>query len=139
MLGRGPTGNNATCWALGGLSVTSPATHKQIGPFRCWLPGGWVCVRSRILWISSKDYPVRLGVLLPLQPIQFFIARGFEALVSHSGTLGYAVRLIPQLFFPAYLHVNVGYSSPTATVLPTRFAPASSIRPSYWSGSMFLL
>ena len=58
----GPRGNNATCWALIGLSVTSPTTHKQIGPFWCWVPGGWVCVCSRTLWVSPTNSSMRLGV-----------------------------------------------------------------------------
>ena len=60
--GRGPRGNNAACLALGLLSVTSPATHKQIGPFWCWFLGGRVFVCSRTLWVSPMNSPVRLGV-----------------------------------------------------------------------------
>ena len=59
---EGPRGNNATCLALCQLSVTSPTTHKQIGPFWCWFPGGWVCVCSRTLWVSPTNSPMRLGV-----------------------------------------------------------------------------
>ena len=60
--GRGPRGNSATCSILCCFSVTSPATHNQIGRFWCWFPGGWVCVHSRTLWISPTNSPVRLGV-----------------------------------------------------------------------------
>ena len=59
---KGPRGNNATCSTLSQLSVTSPATHKQIGPFWCWFPDGWVCVHSRTLQVSPKNSPMRLGV-----------------------------------------------------------------------------
>ena len=62
MWGRGPRGNNAACSALCRLSVTAAATYKQIGPFWCWFPGGWVCVHSRTLWVSPVNSPVRLGV-----------------------------------------------------------------------------
>ena len=41
MSGRGQRVNNATCLDLSWLSVTSPTTHKQIGPFWCWFLGGW--------------------------------------------------------------------------------------------------
>ena len=34
-VGRGQRGNNAACSALTPLLVTSPTTHKQIGPFCC--------------------------------------------------------------------------------------------------------
>ena len=54
MSGRYLRGDNATCSALCQLSVTSPITHKQIGPSWCWFPGGWVCVQSRILGLSNK-------------------------------------------------------------------------------------
>ena len=60
--GRGQRGNNPTRWALTPLSVISPATHKQIGLFWCWFPGGWICVCSRTLWVSPTNSPVRLGV-----------------------------------------------------------------------------
>ena len=59
---RGPKGNSAACSALSCLSVTSSISHKQIGPFWCWFLGGWVCVRSRSLWVSPRNSPVRLGV-----------------------------------------------------------------------------
>ena len=62
MWGRGQREDSATCSALCRLSITSLTTHKQIGPFWCWFPGGWVCVHSRTLWISPMSSPVRLGV-----------------------------------------------------------------------------
>ena len=62
MWGRGPRGSNATCSALRWLSVTSPTTLKQIGPFWCWFLGGWVCAHSRTLWVSQMNSPGRLGV-----------------------------------------------------------------------------
>ena len=60
------------CSAVSGLSVTSSATHKQIGPFWCWSPGGWVCVHSRTLWVSLMNSPMRLGVSPAAQPTQIF-------------------------------------------------------------------
>ena len=62
MWGRGERGNNATCSAPALLSVSSPATHKQIRPFWCWFLGGWACVHSKTLWVSPTNSPVRLGV-----------------------------------------------------------------------------
>ena len=65
------------------LSLTSPATHKQIVPFEvlpwCWFPvGGLVYIlgpcgpfQQTLLW----DWQF----LPPLQPPQVFTARGFEA------------------------------------------------------------
>ena len=57
MWGRGPRGNNATCSALGRLSITS-STNKQIRPFWCWFPGGWAYGCSRTLWVSLTNSPV---------------------------------------------------------------------------------
>ena len=58
----GRRGNSAACSALGRLSDTSPTIHKQIGPFWCRFSGGWVCVRSRTLWVSPTKSPVMQGV-----------------------------------------------------------------------------
>ena len=59
---RGLKGNSAICFTLCWFSVTYPATHNQLGPFWCWLQGGWVCVHCRTLWVSPMNSPVRLGV-----------------------------------------------------------------------------
>ena len=80
------------------FSVTSSATPNQIGTFWCWFLSGWVCVRSRTLWVSPMNPTVRLGVS-PAAP-QVFSVRGFEALFPHPGTLGCVVCLIPQLLLP---------------------------------------
>ena len=50
-------------------------------------------------------------------PMRCFLPMGvfnqrFEALFPHSGTLGCAVCLVPQLFLLTYLHVNVGPPAP---------------------------
>ena len=74
MWGRGLRGNNDTCLALSWLSVTSSATHKQIGSFWCWFLGWWVCVHSRTLWVSPTNSPVRLRVSPATStPMGFFI------------------------------------------------------------------
>ena len=49
-------------------------------------------------------------LLPPLQHPQDFTARGFEALVSHIGTLGCVVCLTVHLFLLVYMHTNVGPS-----------------------------
>ena len=61
-VGEGLRGNNATCSTLSQLSVPSPTTHKQIGPFWCSFLGGWACVCSRTLGVSPSNSHVRLGV-----------------------------------------------------------------------------
>ena len=62
MWGRGLRGSNGACSTPFRFSVTPSITHNQIGPFWCFFPSGWVCVRFRTLWVSSVNSPVRLGV-----------------------------------------------------------------------------
>ena len=53
-----------------------------------------------------------------LNPHRCFIQR-FEALFPHTGALGCTVCLTPQLFFPIYVHSNVGPPAPPAAALTT--------------------
>ena len=55
---------------------------------------------------------------MPPQPPQVFQSE-FEALFPHTETLGCAVCLVPQLFLPVYLHVNVRLPSLQSAALPT--------------------
>ena len=93
---EGPRGNTATCSALVLLSVTPSATHNQIGPLWCCFPSGWACARSRPLWVSPLNSPVRLGVspTTASTPTCVFSQR-FEALFPCPGALGYEVCLAP--------------------------------------------
>ena len=101
------------------------------------IPGGWVCVHSRTLWVSPTNSPVRLGVSPTATTSTGFIGRGFEALVSHAGTLGCMVCLTPQLFLPTYLHTNVrlpslpaaASSSQSITLLRVLFTLAAHLTP----------
>ena len=120
------------CLVLGWLSVTKPATHKQIGPFWCRFLCGWVCVHPMTLWVSPTNPSVRLGVS---QAPQVFTVRGFEALFPHAGTLCCTVCLVPQLFLLVYLHANVRPPGPPANTLPCILStPPAHLHPSYWSG-----
>ena len=95
--GRGPRGNNDAYSALDGLSVTYPATKKQIGPFWCWFPGGWVYVPSRTLWVSPVNCPVRLGVSPTAStPTDFYSQRfwGFISLCWNPGLCGLSHSLV---------------------------------------------
>ena len=88
----GPIGNSVACSTLCWISVISPATHKQIGPFSCWFPGGWVCVHSRPLWVSLTTSPGRLGVspAAASAPTGIF-SQWFEASFPCAGSLGCVV------------------------------------------------
>ena len=79
-----------------GFSVTSSATHNQIGPLWCWFLSGLACACSRPLWVSPMTSPVRLGVshtAIPT-PTGVFNQR-FEALFPRAGALGCAVCFTP--------------------------------------------
>ena len=112
MWGRGPRGNNAACLALTLVSVTSLTSHKKIGSFWCWFPGGWVCVHSRTLWVSPMNSPVRLGVSPAVSTPTGVFSQTFEALFPQAGTLGCAVCLAPQLFLLVCPHANVWPPAP---------------------------
>ena len=95
-VGEGLRGSNGACSALCQFSITSSATHNQIGPFWCCFPSGWVCVCSRPLWVSPRNSPVRLGVSPAgaSSPTGVFNQR-FEALSPCAGALGYSVCFAP--------------------------------------------
>ena len=98
MWGRDLRGNSDACSALGQLSVTSPTSHKQIGPFWCWFPSGWACVRSRTLWVSPRKSPVRLGVSPVASTPTGVFSQMFWGLFPYTGTLGYVVWLASSYF-----------------------------------------
>ena len=76
---RGPIGSNGACSTLCWFSVTPSATHNQIGPFWCCFLGGCVCVRSRSLWVSPTNSPLRLGFSpAAAQPPQVFSVSGLR-------------------------------------------------------------
>ena len=122
------------------LSVTSPDTHKQIGPFWCWFLGGWVCVHSRTPGSFQWTLLLRMGVSPATATPQIFTARGLEALLPCAGTLGCTIYLAPscssQLIRTPVWDLLVHQLPPShATSLPL----AAHLHPSYPSGWMFLL
>ena len=75
---------------------------------------------SRTLWVSPTTSPVRLGVSPAAAPPPTGVfSQRFEVLFLHTGALGCVVCLVPQLFLPVYLHVNVGPPALPAAALPT--------------------
>ena len=49
--------------SLAPLSAGHSLCYPQsIGPLWCRFPSGWICVRSRTLWVSPTNSPVRLAV-----------------------------------------------------------------------------
>ena len=122
---KGLRGNNIAYPALSQLSVTSSSTHKQIGPFWCWFPDGWACVRSRTLLVSPVNSPVRLGVSPTAASTPTGVSnQRVEALFPGAWTLGCVVCLAPQFFFPVYLQANVGPPSSQSATSPSPSAAA---------------
>ena len=86
---RGLRGDSDACSALCQLSVTSPATHKQSGPFWCSFLFGWVCVHSGTLWVSPTSCHVSLGVSWAAASTPTCVFnQWFDALFPRAGTLG---------------------------------------------------
>ena len=86
------------------LSSLADFSHFCCYPQSNWallvlIPGCWVCVHSRTLWVSPRKSPVRLGVSPAAAPTPTGVFnQWFEALFPHSGTLGCAVcHLVHQL------------------------------------------
>ena len=78
--------------------------------------------RSRPLWVSPTNSPVRLRVspAAASTPTGVFSQR-FESLFPCAGTLGCTVCLAPQLFLPVYLCANVGPWGLLAAAWPALF------------------
>ena len=115
----------------------------------------WVCVRSRILWVSPTNSPVRLGVS-PAAPstLRDVFTQRFEALFPCTGALGCVVYLtpphssrfiyagmwgrrqgllaatLPALFVPQ----SATSLGPPAVLPPVLSAPGAHLCPSYQSG-----
>ena len=70
--------------------------------------GGWACARSRPLWVSPMNSPVRLGVCpaAASTPMGVFNQR-VEALFPCTGALGCPVCLAPWPFLMVYAQMWV--------------------------------
>ena len=138
MWGRGLRGNSGACSTLYHLSVTSPTSHKQSGPFWCWFPCGWVCVHSRTLWVSPANSPVSLGVspTAASSPTGVFSWR-FEALFLPRWNPGLQGLSYSPVVPPGLSAFKCGSSRHCLAVSPLH--PTAHLCPSYWSGWMFLL
>ena len=93
------------------------------------LVGGWACARSRPLWVSPMNSPVRLGVspAAASTPMGVFHQR-FEVLFSQAGALGCTVCFAPPPFLPVYLCATVGPQDLLAAAWPVPFHNL----PPYW-------
>ena len=138
--GRVREGTMLLAWP-GWLSVTSPATHNQIGPFWCWFLGGWASLHSgpcgSLQWTNS---PVRLGVSPTAEtPIGFYSQRfwGFIFLGWNPGL--HSLSRSPVVH-PSLSTRKCGAAGPSAAALPGVFSTFTSpLHPSCCPGWMFLL
>ena len=79
-------------------------SHFPCYPLANWallvlIPSWGACIRSRTLWVSPTNSPVRLGISLAAAPTPTGVfSQRFEALFSRAGALGCVVCLAPQLF-----------------------------------------
>ena len=138
----------------------------KLGPSGADSRVGGACARSRPLWVSPTNSPVRLGVspAAASTPMGVFTQR-FEALFPRTGALGCMVCFAPPPFLLVYVCTIVGLQGPPATTLwgllaaawpalfhnlppllgpPANLAmsslhPAAHLHSSYQSGLMFLL
>ena len=105
-MGEGPRGSNGTCSTLCWISFTPSATHNQIGPLWCWFPSGWICAHSRLLWVSPRTSPVRLGVSPATTPTPTGVFnQRFEAFPALEPWVAESASL-PAV--PVYLCANMG-------------------------------
>ena len=96
-VGEGLRGSNGPCLTLLRISVFHSNTHNQSGPLWCWFPSGWACAHSRLLWVSPRTSPVRLGVSPAAAPTPTgAFNQRFEALFPGAGALGCAVCFTPR-------------------------------------------
>ena len=118
-VGEGPRGSNGARSTLCQISVTPSATHNQIGSLWWWFPSGWACARSRTLWVSPTNSPVRLGVspAAASTPTGVFNQR-FETLFPSAGALGCTVYFTHPPFLPVYLCMDVRPQGLVAVALP---------------------
>ena len=137
MWGRGLIGSNGTFSTLCRFSVTSSATHNQIGPFWCCFLSVWVRVCSRTLWVSPTNSPVRLrispatattptgvsisGLRLYFPTLELWVAR------SVAGSTSCCLTTSCSLAHPTP-------QSATSLGLPATALPCARLHPYYLSG-----
>ena len=157
-VGEGLRGSNGACSTLCWISVTPSTTHNQTGALSADSQvGGLVhalgpceSLQQTLLW-GWESFP-----LAPLPP-QVFSVGGLRLYFPELEPWAVRSVSLPPLFLPVYLCTKVGLRGLLVVPLPAPFIPQSSmslgpamlpwvlslpaacLRPSYWSGWMFLL
>ena len=129
----------------------------KLGPSGAGSRVHWACARPRPLWVSPTTSPVRLGVSPAAAPTPTGVFnQRFEALFPHAGALGCAVCFAAPHPVPPVLSMRECGATGSAsgqTASPSRptlcqswschghvspLHPGARLRPSYWSGCVFL-
>ena len=113
----------------------------KLGPSSADFLGGWVCVHSRTLWVSSTNSPVRLGVspTAASTPTGVFSQR-LEALFPPHWNSGFRGLSCSPVVPPGLSASKCGTAwSPAATLLQLLPAPAAHLPPpTVWMNVYFL-
>ena len=110
-----------------GFQVIPSTTHNQIGPLWCWFPSGWVCARSRPLWVFPTTSPVRPGVSPAATPTtRGVFNQRFEALFSSAGAMGCEVCFAPCRSFVRFICARMWGHVVLPTALPAPFSATLS-------------
>ena len=112
----------------GSAGLLPAFNHSSHSPQANWtllvvIPGGWFCVDSRTPVVLSNKLSCEAGSFSHHHNSQSFFVRSFEALFPHTGTLGCAVCLAPQLFLRGYLQADVGLAGLLAGPRPVLQPP----------------
>ena len=145
MWGRGREGVMAPTPLSAGFQSLPLLPAFKLGPSRAnSRVGGWVCARSRPLWVSPKKSPVRLGVSPAASTPTGIFNQWFEALfpparlepwVGRSVTWSTNCCPAHQLqLCPPHSTIRHVAGSAAAALLRVLSTPAARLHPSYRSG-----
>ena len=121
-----------------------PLPTIKLGPFGADSPGGWACICSRTLWVSSTNSPVRLGVspTAASTPTGVFSQR-LEALFPPHWNSGFRGLSCSPVVPPGLSAHECGITQSASHPLPgssscrlavSPLCPAACLCPSYRSG-----
>ena len=153
-VGEGPSGSNGARLTLLRISIFHSDTHNQTGPLWCWFPSKWACAHSRPLWVSPMTSPVRLGVSPAAVPTPTCVFNqrfeDFPALEPWAMWSASLPTVCPGLSVHECGAAGCASGQTACPVHPTfcqsrshhgnesPLRPGACLRPSYWSGCMFL-
>ena len=138
----------APLWLLASFQSLPLLPISKLGPSGADSPGGWVCVRSRILWVSLTKYPVRLGVSPAASTLIGIFSQRFWDFISLCWNPGLHGLSCSPVVPPGLSVLECGTTQSTNHCLTRSSSrplamsplyPAAHLCPSYQSGWLFLL